>query len=753
MAGLKVIALISGGKDSLFSILHCLANGHEVVALANLYPAAKPDSHETIDDLDSYMYQTVGHAVIPLYEEALGIPLYRQEILGTAVNADKNYSFQDSTTKGQDETESLVPLLRRVMEAHPEANAVSTGAILSDYQRTRVESVSIRLGLTPLSYLWQYPYLPPNVQSSLLDDMEAVGQDARIIKVASGGMDESFLWENVASAKTKRRLARAMQRFGGNEGGAILGEGGEFETLAVDGPAPLWKKRISVDEAERLVVVGEGGSASVKIRNARMAEKPAGEIQENTTLESLRTPDLLDTEFSSLLESLRADHTLSVEAASADSQRVHVVPVSQVDTRQTLSKSNCFLSNLTCCDPSLSAGEQMSNISEHLRLELARIDRSPDDIVFSTILLRSMSEFAHVNQIYSKLFSKPNPPARVTVACGDILPSGAELMLSVVVHRDESLSRRGLHVQSRSYWAPANIGPYSQSIATPLNNLQNTSTPPSIVYVAGQIPLRPASMDLTVKGPENSEIPMDFNMQTTLSLQHLWRIGQTMGVNWWTNGVAYLAGLSDTDATKYQQRAIIAWNAWKHMHSRVENDDSGDSEDDQDIDVWDQTHGRLNDRSFAPQETVRTLPDMQRIKFEQENVDSCPPFLAVEVDELPRGSAIEWASLGVAQCNVSLTVTGSGSDYQCVLENGSSFALATVPLSSDGADMTVKTLRDLSAESSQAEKYVTHFTLYTSKPVPIPTGFSVQLIPCRSVWGRNGQRLAAGIVIRREPLF
>jgi len=34
-----VIALVSGGKDSFFSLLHCAANGHRVVALANLHPA------------------------------------------------------------------------------------------------------------------------------------------------------------------------------------------------------------------------------------------------------------------------------------------------------------------------------------------------------------------------------------------------------------------------------------------------------------------------------------------------------------------------------------------------------------------------------------------------------------------------------------------------------------------------------------------------------------------------------------------
>ncbi|KAF7597297.1 hypothetical protein BBP40_008141, partial [Aspergillus hancockii] len=209
--GLNVIALISGGKDSLYSILHCIRNGHKVVALANLYPPPKPkhptqqnedeDEDEEEEDIDSFMYQTIGHSIIPLYESALGIPLYRQPITGGAVDTARIYrsdaADQMADTKDaqeQDETESLVPLLRRVMRAHPEANAVSAGAILSTYQRTRIENVAARLGLTPLAWLWMYPVLPPPVQrvgvvgdAELLEDMAAVGCEARIVKVASGG--------------------------------------------------------------------------------------------------------------------------------------------------------------------------------------------------------------------------------------------------------------------------------------------------------------------------------------------------------------------------------------------------------------------------------------------------------------------------------------------------------------------------------------------------------------------------------------
>ena len=45
----KVLALVSGGKDSCYSMLQCVAAGHEIVALANLRPqdqSSKQNSHQ-----------------------------------------------------------------------------------------------------------------------------------------------------------------------------------------------------------------------------------------------------------------------------------------------------------------------------------------------------------------------------------------------------------------------------------------------------------------------------------------------------------------------------------------------------------------------------------------------------------------------------------------------------------------------------------------------------------------------------------
>ena len=55
---MKVVGLVSGGKDSCFNMIKCIEDGHEIVCLANLRP---PAGH---DELDSYMYQTVGHDAI-----------------------------------------------------------------------------------------------------------------------------------------------------------------------------------------------------------------------------------------------------------------------------------------------------------------------------------------------------------------------------------------------------------------------------------------------------------------------------------------------------------------------------------------------------------------------------------------------------------------------------------------------------------------------------------------------------------------
>lgn len=38
---MKVVALVSGGKDSCYNMVKCVQNGHEIVCIANLAPQDK----------------------------------------------------------------------------------------------------------------------------------------------------------------------------------------------------------------------------------------------------------------------------------------------------------------------------------------------------------------------------------------------------------------------------------------------------------------------------------------------------------------------------------------------------------------------------------------------------------------------------------------------------------------------------------------------------------------------------------------
>jgi len=73
-----------------------------------------------------------------------------------------------------------------------------------------------------------------------------------------------------------------------------------------------------------------------------------------------------------------------------------------------------------------------------------------------------MDLFGLVNTVYSTFFGS-SPPARACV--GVDLPENIRIRLDCIAIKEQNSSdRQSLHVQGLSYWAPANIGPYSQAI-------------------------------------------------------------------------------------------------------------------------------------------------------------------------------------------------------------------------------------------------------------------------------------------------
>ncbi|KAF3924823.1 hypothetical protein ABW21_db0202855 [Orbilia brochopaga] len=590
---IPTVALISGGKDSFFSLLHSNANGFKVVALANLYPLIPPQNHEqsTSDDLNSFMYQTVGHNILHHYSTILEIPLYRAPITGTSINQDLSY-YPKATTDQKDETEDLYALLSSIKQEHPAIKAVCSGAILSSYQRTRVENVCQRLELTSVAWLWQ------RRQESVLAEMAEVGLDARIIKVASLGLDERWLGRNVTDASTRLALENIKQRWGGN----VAGEGGEFETLVLG--CTGWAKRLQIEKSE--TVKDEGGVAWTRFLESSIIDaSDPGELQ------TPPKPKILETGFQKTLGRLDCPKLSSKIPLPSPT---FPPPPDRFQTSIHTSSHAVYIANLHGDAGDTGVEAQISSIFSKLQATLRQNALDERQMTSTFLLLRDMADFQLVNKAYSRFCSFPNPPSRVCVAIGEAMPADTQLLLSVLVAKSCDKSRRkGLHVQSRSYWAPANIGPYSQAISVD-----------GIVTVSGMVGLLPETMKIWKDEGVAGE--------TVLALQSMVRVGREMNVHGrqgWLGGVGFIAEKDD---------AVVMHTAWQDWFS---NGDSTDIE---------------NEAGFFEKSDSHISPPVR------EQHGPSPALLIVQVHELPVQARVEFACLGLDPASLNYSTADDDSD-------------------------------------------------------------------------------------------
>jgi len=221
---MRVIGLISGGKDSIYNLIQCEKNGHEIVCLGHLQRPLE------LGEQDSYMYQTVGSEMADAIAECLQLPLIKYTLKSKPVNLELEYNPTDN-----DEVEDLFPLLCEAKEKF-NIEGVSTGAIMSTYQKNRVENLCNRLGLTSLAYLWM------RNQRELLLDMINDGMDALIIKTCTMGLNQNHLLKSI------KELQPLLFQFEDKYQINVCGEGGEFESLTVD--CPIYKKKIIIKDHE-----------------------------------------------------------------------------------------------------------------------------------------------------------------------------------------------------------------------------------------------------------------------------------------------------------------------------------------------------------------------------------------------------------------------------------------------------------------------------------------------------------------------
>ncbi|KAI8482639.1 diphthine--ammonia ligase [Branchiostoma belcheri] len=491
---MRVVALVSGGKDSCYNMMQCVAEGHQIVALANLRPQGK-------DELDSYMFQTVGHDAIDLYAEAMGLPLYRRTIQGGSLQVDMDYTPTEA-----DEVEDLFFLLQEI-KGDVEIEAVSVGAILSDYQRVRVENVCSRLGLTSLGYLWR------RNQQELLQEMIDAQVHAIVIKVAALGLDpDKHL--GLTLQQIYPHMLEMSKKFGLN----ICGEGGEYETFTLD--CPLFRKKIIIDSSEKVVHSADPFAPVAYLKFPKMHLKD----------KSQDTPEDISSRLTGLI--IKTGDIMVQQAINAVKLHVDITKRNQQETSHTRLKPSTNKGvptqdivvmkkthgAYTWLSVALYKPEDSNNkrtIEDTAQVAMDTIKDTLDgsglcmaDIVHVQLYVADMADFGKINSRYKQYFSI-NPPSRVCVE-GAFHTSGKLVQLDCCVWRLQTGAgeRRTMHVQGLSHWAPANIGPYSQ-----VTQVAQT------LFLAGQIPLCPSTMLLV----EGGIIP-----QTRLSLSHVQRVLSAM---------------------------------------------------------------------------------------------------------------------------------------------------------------------------------------------------------------------------------
>jgi diphthine-ammonia ligase len=205
---MRVAVLATGGKDSVLALYHVLNEDYDVRCLATMIPQRE----------DSWMFHYPNIRLVDLFAEAVELPLVKAETSGVK----------------EEEVEDL----KRLIEAL-DVEGIVSGAIASNYQKTRLERICKQLKLKCIAPLWHRN--PLDVLKEILD----LKFEVIITGVYAYGFSPEWLGRRIDEGAVAD-LMELNRRYGVS----LVGEGGEYETLVLD--APFFKRRIETVEAEKI---------------------------------------------------------------------------------------------------------------------------------------------------------------------------------------------------------------------------------------------------------------------------------------------------------------------------------------------------------------------------------------------------------------------------------------------------------------------------------------------------------------------
>ena len=229
MIWMKAAILFSGGKDSTMAALKAKKEGWQVAYLVSMH---SQNPH-------SYMFHVPNIHLTHLLSKAMQIPLFKAETQG----------------KKEEELRDLKELLLVIKNKGVES--LFTGAIASQYQKSRIDKICNELGLQSKAPLW---HIDPQ---RYMEEIIELGFEVIITSVSAEGLDESWLGRKI-DQKLLKDLLNLQKKFGLH----LAFEGGEAETLVLDGP--LFKKRLNILDSKK---VWERDSGYLVIKEASLEDK------------------------------------------------------------------------------------------------------------------------------------------------------------------------------------------------------------------------------------------------------------------------------------------------------------------------------------------------------------------------------------------------------------------------------------------------------------------------------------------------
>ncbi|MCR5027110.1 MAG: TIGR00289 family protein [Methanobrevibacter sp.] len=226
---MKVAVLFSGGKDSTMAVYNALENGEDVRYLLSMKSAND----------ESYMFHVPNIHLTDLLAEAMDIP-----IISVQTDGVKEAELED-LKRGFEKLKSLG------------IEAIYTGALYSVYQKSRIEKLGEELNLKIISPYWHVDEL------EYMRLIVSLGFEVIISGVAAYGLDEKWLGRKVDD-ECIDDLIKLNEKVGLN----LAFEGGEAETLVLDGP--IFKKKVRILKDKKQWYVDSG---LYIIEEAKLEEK------------------------------------------------------------------------------------------------------------------------------------------------------------------------------------------------------------------------------------------------------------------------------------------------------------------------------------------------------------------------------------------------------------------------------------------------------------------------------------------------